>query len=103
MSVVFAAGFLVPQQIAHQDYFRGIANAFPGAIFPNVPVAGTVVVRGNALAGQINALCPPGPIHIVAHSMAGLDSRFPFPVKSKPTRALRPHREPVDDCDAKFG
>ena len=76
MSVVFAAGFLVPQQIVNQDYFRGVANAFPGAIFPNVPVVADVRTRGNALAGQINALCGPGPIHIVAHSMAGLDSRF---------------------------
>jgi triacylglycerol lipase len=58
MSVVFAAGFLVPQHIAGKDYFR-IAD---------------VATRANRLADTISDA--PGPIHIVAHSMAGLDARF---------------------------
>jgi triacylglycerol lipase len=76
MSLVFAAGFLVPQHLAGKDYFRGVAAAFPGALFPSVPSVGDVPTRAHALAQQINAAFPQGPIHIVAHSMAGLDSRF---------------------------
>jgi triacylglycerol lipase len=76
MSVVFAAGFLVPQQILGQEYFRGAAPAFPGALFPPVPPIADVSTRANKLATEINAAFPNGPIHIVAHSMAGLDARF---------------------------
>jgi hypothetical protein len=76
MSVVFAAGFLVPQHLVDKDYFRDVAAAFPGALFPSVPPVGDVPTRAQALAGQIDAAFPNGPIHIVAHSMAGLDSRF---------------------------
>lgn len=76
MSVVFAAGFLFPQHLAGKDYFRGVAAAFPGAIFPDVPPVGDVPTRANALAERINAAFPSGPIHIIAHSMGGLDSRF---------------------------
>lgn len=76
MSVVFAAGFLVPQHLLGKDYFRGAAAAFPGALFPSVPPVGDVATRAQALARQIQTAFPSGPIHIVAHSMAGLDSRF---------------------------
>jgi hypothetical protein len=62
MSIVFAAGFLVPQQPGHLDYFRGAAAAFPGALFPPVPPLGDVSVRANDLANQINAAFPAGPI-----------------------------------------
>ena len=76
MSVVFAAGFLVPQQFAGMDYFRGAKAAFPDALFPPVPPAADVSTRAQALANRINTAFPNGPIHIVAHSMAGLDTRF---------------------------
>ena len=76
MSIVFASGFLVPQQIAGQAYFRGAAAAFPGALFPPVPPIADIRTRADRLASEINAAFPNGPIHIVAHSMAGLDSRF---------------------------
>jgi triacylglycerol lipase len=76
MSVVFAAGFLVPQHVGPANYFRGVANAFPGSFFPGVPPVADVVTRATALAAAINGALPNGPIHIVAHSMAGLDSRF---------------------------
>lgn len=76
MSVVFAAGFLVPQQLAGLEYFRGAAAAFPGALFPPVPPLADVKTRAARLASEINAAFPAGPIHIVAHSMAGLDARY---------------------------
>jgi triacylglycerol lipase len=76
MGVVFAAGVLVPQQFAGQEYFRGAKKAFPGALFPPVPTLADVPARANDLANEINAAFPNGPIHIIAHSMAGLDARF---------------------------
>jgi len=76
MNLVFASGFFVPQRFLQQDYFRDLRTAFPGALFPIVPPDGTVQVRATALAHQINESFPNGPIHIVAHSMGGLDSRF---------------------------
>lgn len=76
MNIVFAAGFLVPQRLAGVEYFRGAASAFPSALFPPVPPLGNVSVRATDLANRIDSAFPSGPIHIVAHSMAGLDSRF---------------------------
>src|ERR1043166_1179970 len=76
MNVVFAAGFLVPQQLGTVDYFRGAKQAFPNALFPPVPIVGDVVTRATDLAKEIDAAFKTGPIHIVAHSMAGLDSRY---------------------------
>ena len=79
MNLVFAAGFLVPQQVfGVLDYFRGLREAFPGACFPNVPPAGSIEARARALADQITMFRfpDPGRIHIVAHSMGGLDARF---------------------------
>ena len=76
MGVVFAAGFLVPQHLVGLDYFRGVAAAFPGALFPGVPPVADVATRAHALAARIDAAFPAGPIHIVAHSMAGMDARF---------------------------
>ena len=80
MNLVFASGVLVPQHILGVDYFRGIkahveANGHH-AVFPQVPVTGTVAERAVALADAIAAVYPAGPIHIIAHSMGGLDSRF---------------------------
>ena len=76
MGVVFAAGFLVPQQLGRMEYFRGAAAAFPGALFPLVPAFGSISTRATELARQIDSAFPAGPIHIVAHSMGGLDSRY---------------------------
>lgn len=75
MNLVFASGVLVPQHILGFDYFRGVRDVFPGALFPEVPVTAGVKVRADAMAAQIDARFPTGPIHIVAHSMGGLDAR----------------------------
>ena len=79
MNLVFAAGFLVPQQILVVDYFRGLRAAFPGACFPKVPVTGSIEARARALVDEITRFAfpdPAAPIHIVAHSMGGMDARF---------------------------
>ena len=75
MNLVFASGVLVPQHILGLDYFRGAHAAFPGALFPAVPVTSSLDARAEALAQQIDAAFPVGPIHVVAHSMGGLDTR----------------------------
>jgi triacylglycerol lipase len=76
MNLVFASGLAVPQMLAGQHYFRGVQEIYPAAAFPNVPVFGDIESRARALADAIGAHpFAPGPLHIIAHSMGGLDSR----------------------------
>ena len=63
MSVVFAAGFLVPQQFADKDYFRGAKTAFPDALFPPVPPVADVSTRAGVLANRINGAGPSTSLH----------------------------------------
>lgn len=76
MNLVFASGFLAPQQLGAVDYFRGLPDQYPDALFPKVLVDGHIRDRAPALARQIQERFPTGEIHIIAHSMGGLDSRF---------------------------
>jgi triacylglycerol lipase len=79
MNLVFASGFLLPQSIFGRElYFRGVAARVTPphqALFPPVSTLASSEARAEELAGQMNARFPDGPIHIIAHSMAGLDSR----------------------------
>src|SRR5260370_27987860 len=80
MHLVFASGFLVPQRLLGIDYFRGLKDHIAAAgvheaLFPAVPPAGTSKVRAQALADAIQQKYPVGEIHIIAHSMGGLDRR----------------------------
>jgi len=80
MNLVFASGFLAPQQLHGINYFRGLQSHIAQAgrhtaIFPEVPPAGTSETRAPILARAIQQAFPNGPIHIIAHSMGGLDSR----------------------------
>ena len=79
MNLVFASGFLVPQQLLGIDYFRGLrehlARSGHAALFPEVPSAGTSEVRAGVLADAVRQAYPDGAVHIIAHSMGGLDSR----------------------------
>src|SRR5450631_2080676 len=76
MNLIFASGFLFPQKIIGKDYFRGLPHEYPDACFPNVPVIGSVQQRAQALADQAVERFPNGDIHIIAHSMGGLDARY---------------------------
>jgi len=79
VNLVFASGFLFPQRLLGQDYFRGVRTAFPGSCFPRVPVTGSIDVRAEALAAAIRTFRfpdPDAPIHIIGHSMGGLDARY---------------------------
>jgi len=79
MNLVFASGFLVPQQLLGFDYFRGLrahveANGH-SALFPEVPSTATCDVRAQVLADAIHSAYPEGAVHVIAHSMGGLDTR----------------------------
>jgi triacylglycerol lipase len=83
MNLVFASGFLVPQHVPGIDYFNGVEQRFTGRhqmLFPDVrPLAGCDE-RANELADAIvdaisNKKFPDREIHIIAHSMGGLDCR----------------------------
>src|SRR6266568_3797473 len=79
MNLVFASGFLVPQGFPLIEYFRGVQVHLQGrhqTLFPGVPPLGTSDVRARMLADAIDQKFPNGPIHIIAHSMAGMDSRI---------------------------
>lgn len=80
MNLVFASGFLVPQTFLGAAYFRGLKERFEArghkTLFPEVPPLGSVETRARILADAIREAYPQGPVHIVAHSMGGLDSRF---------------------------
>lgn len=76
MNLVFASGFLVPQTIFHLDYFRGLPARYPDALFPEVPVNGRIQDRAQALARAVAQRFPTGEIHVIAHSMGGLDARY---------------------------
>lgn len=76
MNLVFASGFLVPQRILHLDYFRDLPARFPDAIFPEVPVDAHIRERAPILAEAISQSFPSGPVHVIAHSMGGLDTRY---------------------------
>lgn len=64
------------------QYFRNVrtylaANGFPQAVNTNVNFAGSVERRAEGLKNQIDALLPEAEkIHIIAHSMGGLDARL---------------------------
>jgi triacylglycerol lipase len=80
MNLVFASGFLVPQRLLGIDYFRGLRDHIAAAgrhvpIFPEVPPIGSCEERAEKLAEAISAAYPTGEVHIIAHSMGGLDSR----------------------------
>jgi triacylglycerol lipase len=76
MNLVFASGFFQPQKVLGIHYFRGLPAQYPDALFPEVPVNARVHERAPLLAKQINDRFPEGDIHIIAHSMGGLDSRY---------------------------
>jgi len=76
MNLVFASGFLEPQKLLGIEYFRGLPELYPGALFPKVPVDAHVRERAPLLAQQIQDRFPTGDIHVIAHSMGGLDTRY---------------------------
>jgi triacylglycerol lipase len=86
-NIVLASGILDFSSI-RGEYFRGVAghlrNEFPGlhVFSPPSPPLGSLEHRAERLAEQVAAafaagtLDPARPVHILAHSMGGLDARF---------------------------
>jgi hypothetical protein len=80
MNLVFASGFLVPQHLLGINYFRGLQAHIAAVqghetLFPEVPPVATCDERAIVLADAIQQAYPDGVVHIIAHSMGGLDSR----------------------------
>jgi hypothetical protein len=79
MNLVFASGFLVPQHILTIDYFNGLEQRLKGrhqTLFPPVRPLDSCDARADQLADAIiKRKFPAGEIHIIAHSMGGLDCR----------------------------
>jgi triacylglycerol lipase len=82
LNLVFAHGYLGWSQTSPLgiNYFRGLQAHITrlgghAALFPQVPPLGTYEDRARALADAIQQAYPEGPVHIIAHSMGGLDSR----------------------------
>lgn len=79
MNLVFASGFSFPQQLGIIHYFDGVAERFGAQhniLFPPVQPFGRSEDRARQLADAIRDKQFQGPIHIIGHSMAGLDSRY---------------------------
>lgn len=79
MNLVFASGFSFPQQLGVIHYFNGLEQRFGGqhaVLTPFVQPFGRSRDRARQLADAIDAKHFQGPIHIIAHSMGGLDSRY---------------------------
>ena len=76
-NLVFASGVLLPQKFVGLDYFKGLRTQYPAetTLFPEVSGLGSVALRAQELADRIFQKFKTGEIHIIAHSMGGLDSR----------------------------
>jgi triacylglycerol lipase len=82
-AIVFVHGFLgfseIPLLWWPIRYFRHaracLAERGLTASFPSLPPAGSIEVRAAALSAFLGTLSAPR-IHLIAHSMGGLDSRF---------------------------
>ena len=51
MNLVFAIGFLEPQKLLGVEYFRGLPEIFPDALFPKVPVDHTQTLFSRKVPG----------------------------------------------------
>lgn len=84
LPVVLAHGFLgfaafgLPSG-ARVEYFRGVrellARAGIESFAPEVPALGSIRARGERLAAAVRARFGDRRVHVVAHSMGGLDAR----------------------------
>ena len=81
LPIVLAHGYLGFGVLGPVEYFNGVADALTslGAtqIYSvSVPPKGSLAERSAALAEQIRANVPNGKVHLIAHSMGGLDARY---------------------------
>jgi triacylglycerol lipase len=82
MNIVLVPGLFGFDQLGGVDYFNGVAGhleqTFPGLYVKAAKTdpLGTVATRAGTLAQQIGQLFGAENVHLVAHSMGGLDARF---------------------------
>jgi triacylglycerol lipase len=90
MNIILAHGFFGFRQFLSVEYFNGVKSDLEAKfhdlpikiLVPQVNLLGRVEARGQQLIGLIaralsdGTLDPVQPIHIIAHSMGGLDARY---------------------------
>lgn len=86
MNIAFAGGILLPQKFLGVDYFVGFREHFENsdvrAFFPDVRVTASISNRADDLGAALTSpeakakFDPNAKIHIIAHSMGGLDARL---------------------------
>jgi triacylglycerol lipase len=80
VNIVLSSGFLFPQQIGPIDYFRGVRARLEQkghqVLPPSVPPVASCKARAKRLADAIQARFASNPVHLIAHSMGGLDCRM---------------------------
>jgi triacylglycerol lipase len=76
--VVFAHGLGVPWQA--YELLAGLKALFESRHHPffiaRTPIAGSIEERSEILKREINRLVPEGKLHLIGHSMGGLDARM---------------------------
>src|SRR3979411_1877150 len=80
LPVVLAHGYLGFKSLGPLSYFssaRGSLEALGAKVYvTEVPPTGGLRERANQLAIQIRSYVPSGKVHVIAHSMGGLDARY---------------------------
>jgi triacylglycerol lipase len=80
MNIVLASGFLFPQSIGRIEYFRDVKPRLEAkghrVLAAQVPIVASCKARAKALADAIQAKFNNDPVHLIAHSMGGLDCRM---------------------------
>lgn len=93
LKVMFREKLNIPEHGDQLEYFKGIrshlvANGF-NVSAPNLPFAGSVELRAEALRNHVNEVIQrtgSQKVHIIAHSMGGIDSRHMIVDKSMADR-----------------
>jgi triacylglycerol esterase/lipase EstA (alpha/beta hydrolase family) len=81
LPIVLAHGYLGFGNLGPLHYFNNVASILQAAgathvSAPDVPPKGTLQARSAQLAQTINGHFGDQPVHVIAHSMGGLDVRF---------------------------
>lgn len=81
LPIVLAHGYLGFSSLGPLQYFNHVAQMFTSlgardVFAADVPPKGSLEERSAILAEQIRQHVPSGKVHLVAHSMGGLDTRY---------------------------